>query len=134
MQDGVRPFTSARVIVEAIETARRVGGANVVVRTLDTIVEVQDGFIERIPDRTHLFNGQAPQAFRHQLLTDAHRRATADGIDNATDDAQLVLRAGGRVGAVEGSYENFKITTYDDFLFASSLIEQQRVASSEESW
>jgi len=32
----------------------------------------------------------------------------------------------GRVGVVEGSYSNFKITTYEDFLFASRLIEQQR--------
>jgi 2-C-methyl-D-erythritol 4-phosphate cytidylyltransferase len=125
VQDGVRPFTSPRVIMEAVETARRVGGANVAVRTLDTIVESREGVIERIPDRTNLYNGQAPQAFRYQLLVDAHRRAEADGVTGASDDAQLVLRLGGRVGIVEGSYTNFKITTYEDFLFASSLVEQQ---------
>jgi 2-C-methyl-D-erythritol 4-phosphate cytidylyltransferase len=30
---------------------------------------------------------------------------------------------------VEGSYENFKITTYADFLFASALVEHQRTAN-----
>jgi 2-C-methyl-D-erythritol 4-phosphate cytidylyltransferase len=125
VQDGVRPFTSARVIMEAVEMAQRVGGANVMVRTLDTIVENRDGFIERIPDRTNLYNGQAPQAFRYDLLVEAHRRAEADGVTEATDDAQLVLAIEGRIGAVEGSYANFKITTYEDFLFASTLVEQQ---------
>jgi 2-C-methyl-D-erythritol 4-phosphate cytidylyltransferase len=127
LQDGVRPFGSARVIMEAVEMARRVGGANVMVRTLDTIAEVRDGFIESIPDRTFLFNGQAPQAFRYELLKDAHARAAADGVTEASDDAQLVLRIGGRVGVVEGSYANFKITTYEDFLFASGLVEHQRL-------
>jgi 2-C-methyl-D-erythritol 4-phosphate cytidylyltransferase len=127
MQDGVRPFTSQRVIMEAVEMARRVGGANVVVRTLDTIVEVKDGFIERIPDRTYLYCGQAPQAFQYELLTEAHRRAAAEGVNEASDDAQLVLRAGGRVGVVEGSYANFKITTYEDFVFASCMVEHERL-------
>jgi 2-C-methyl-D-erythritol 4-phosphate cytidylyltransferase len=135
LQDGVRPFTSARVIMEAVETARRVGGANVVVRALDTVVECRDGFIERIPDRNYLYNGQSPQAFRYDLLVEAHRRAAEDGITEASDDAQLVLRIGGQVGLVEGSYENFKITTYSDFLFASGLIDQPRIgATGESNW
>jgi len=134
MQDGVRPFTSARVIMEAVELARKVGGANVMVRTLDTIVESRDGFIERIPDRTYFYNGQAPQAFRYEILMEAHRRAERDGLTDASDDAQLVLRIGGRIGVVEGSYANFKITTYEDFLFASALVEQQRREAEEGTW
>jgi 2-C-methyl-D-erythritol 4-phosphate cytidylyltransferase len=126
MQDGVRPFTTATVIMEAVETARREGGANVVVRALDTIIEGHDGLIANIPDRTHLYQGQAPQAFRYDLLTEAHRRALADGITEASDDAQLVMRIGGKVGMVEGSYANFKITTYEDFLFASCMVEHLR--------
>jgi 2-C-methyl-D-erythritol 4-phosphate cytidylyltransferase len=129
MQDGVRPFTSPRVIMEAVELARRVGGANVVVPSLDTIVQAHDGVITTIPDRTHLYCGQAPQAFRYDLLMNAHRRAAELGVDGATDDAQLVLAAGGSVGVVEGSYQNFKITTYEDYLFASRLVEHQRIAN-----
>jgi 2-C-methyl-D-erythritol 4-phosphate cytidylyltransferase len=131
VQDGVRPFTSAAVIVEAIEVARRVGAANVVVRTLDTIVQCRDGFIASVPDRTDLYNGQAPQAFRWTVLAEAHRRARDDGITDATDDAQLVLRIGGRVGVVEGSYTNFKITTYEDFVLAESILEHERPAGGE---
>jgi len=131
VQDGVRPFTGPRVIMEAVETARRVGAANVTVRALDTIVESRDGLIARIPERANLYSGQSPQAFRYDLLVDAHRKAAADGITDATDDAQLVLRMGGQVGVVEGSYANFKITTYQDFLFATSLVERERPSEGE---
>jgi 2-C-methyl-D-erythritol 4-phosphate cytidylyltransferase len=99
-----------------------------VVPALDTIVECRDGFIAQVPDRRFLYSGQAPQAFRYELLMDAHRRAAEGGVSGATDDAQLVLAAGGRVGVVEGSYTNFKITTYEDFLFASTLVEHQLIA------
>jgi 2-C-methyl-D-erythritol 4-phosphate cytidylyltransferase len=134
VQDGVRPFTAPRLIMEAVEMARRVGGANVAVPTLDTIVEVRDGFIERIPNRAFFYNGQAPQAFRYELLMEAHRKAEAEGITDASDDAQLVLQVGGRVGIVQGSYANFKITTYEDFLFASALVEQQRPKAEQGAW
>ena len=131
VQDGVRPFTSPRVIMEAIEVARHLGASNVVVPTLDTIVETRDRLMVHVPDRRHLCHGQAPQAFRHALLTAAHRRAVAEGVVEASDDAQLVLRIGARVGIVEGSYANFKITTYEDFLFASNLVEHQRLGDGE---
>ena len=55
-------------------------------------------------------------------------------MTEASDDAQLVLRVGGRVGAVEGSYENFKITTYEDFLFASALVERETRMNGEGKW
>jgi len=134
VQDGVRPFTTPRVIMEAVEMARRVGAANVAVPTLDTIVEVRDGFIQSIPDRTFFYNGQAPQAFQYALLKEAHEAAERDGISDASDDAQLVLRVGGRVGIVQGSYANFKITTYEDFLFADALVDQQRPETEEGAW
>jgi 2-C-methyl-D-erythritol 4-phosphate cytidylyltransferase len=126
VQDGVRPFTSEKAIVEAVEAARVYGGADVVVPTLDTIVEERDGFIVNIPDRTHLRNGHAPQAFRYDLLVNAHALAGAQGVEDATDDAQLVLAAGGQVRCVEGSFEGFKVTTYEDWLFAQQILEARR--------
>src|SRR5207247_553564 len=107
VQDGVRPFSSEKSIAEAIEAARIYGAADVVVPTLDTIVEERDGFIVNIPDRTHLRNGQAPQTFRYEVLMQAHEHARAVGTAGATDDAQLVLANGGQVRAVEGSFEGF---------------------------
>jgi 2-C-methyl-D-erythritol 4-phosphate cytidylyltransferase len=126
VQDGVRPFSSEKSIIEAIEAARLYGAADVVVPTLDTIVEERDGFIVGIPDRTNLRNGYAPQAFRYDLLVKAHEHARATGVTTATDDAQLVLAIGGRVRCVEGSFEGFKVTTYVDWLFAQQVLEARR--------
>lgn len=126
VQDGVRPFTSEKSIVEAIEAARLHGAADVVVPTLDTIVEERDGFIVNIPDRTHLRNGHAPQAFRYDVLVRAHEHARAAGTRGATDDAQLVLASGGQVRAVEGTFEGFKVTTNIDLLFAQQVLEARR--------
>lgn len=126
VQDGVRPFSSEKSIFEAIEAARIYGAADVVVPTLDTIVEERDGFIVNIPDRTHLRNGHAPQTFRYDVLTQAHEHARATGAVNATDDAQLVLASGGQVRAVEGSNEGFKVTTNIDWLFAQQVLEARR--------
>ena len=126
VQDGVRPFSSEKSIFEAIEAARIYGAADVVVPTLDTIVEERDGFIVNIPDRTHLRNGHAPQTFRYEVLMQAHEFARSTGAEGATDDAQLVLANGGQVRAVEGSSERFKITTNIDWLFAQQVLEARR--------
>lgn len=126
VQDGVRPFSSEKSIFEAIEAARIHGAADVVVPTLDTIVEERDGFIVNIPDRTHLRNGHAPQTFRYDVLVKAHEFAAANGLEGATDDAQLVLASGGKVAAVEGSFEGFKVTTTIDWLFAQQVLEARR--------
>jgi len=126
VQDGVRPFSSEKSIAEAIEAARIHGAADVVVPTLDTIVEERDGFIVNIPDRTHLKNGQAPQTFRYEVLVEAHAHARAIGTTEATDDAQLVLASGGQVRAVEGTFEGFKVTTGIDLLFAQQVLETRR--------
>jgi 2-C-methyl-D-erythritol 4-phosphate cytidylyltransferase len=126
VQDGVRPFSSEKSIAEAIEAARIDGAADVVVPTLDTVVEERDGFIVNIPDRTHLRNGQAPQTFRYEVLQAAHEHARAVGTEGATDDAQLVLASGGKVRAVEGTFEGFKVTTNIDLLFAQQVLESRR--------
>jgi 2-C-methyl-D-erythritol 4-phosphate cytidylyltransferase len=39
-----------------------------------------------------------------------------------TDDASLVEHYGGRIGIVEGSYRNIKITTPEDILIAEALL------------
>jgi 2-C-methyl-D-erythritol 4-phosphate cytidylyltransferase len=126
VQDGVRPFPSEKSIVEAIEAARVYGAADVVVPTLDTIVEERDGYIVSIPDRTGLRTGYAPQAFRYETLTRAHKHARDAGIEGATDDAQLVLAIGGQVRCVDGTFEGFKVTTYVDWLFAQQVLEARR--------
>ena len=67
-------------------------------------------------DRGRFVAVQTPQAFRAEALRAAHV-----GEGDATDDASLVERAGGRVVLVDGDPANVKITTPTDLAVAELL-------------
>ncbi len=86
------------------------------VAVTDTVKMVEpDGTLATL-DRGRLVAVQTPQAFPRRVL----RRAHAGG-DDATDDAALVERLGGRVVAVDGSPANLKVTTPLDLTLAAAL-------------
>src|SRR5215831_11109846 len=62
-----------------------------------------------------------------ELLREAHEKALRDGYE-ATDDAMLVERLGGRVAMVEGLPQNLKITTPDDLKTARAWMTGARKA------
>jgi 2-C-methyl-D-erythritol 4-phosphate cytidylyltransferase len=72
-------------------------------------------------DRESLWQIQTPQTFQVNVIREAHRRATADGFVG-TDDASLVERLGMKVHILPGSHTNIKITTPEDWLFASLFL------------
>ncbi|MFQ5587032.1 MAG: 2-C-methyl-D-erythritol 4-phosphate cytidylyltransferase, partial [Thermodesulfobacteriota bacterium] len=72
--------------------------------------------------RERLWSVQTPQAFRAEMLREAHRKAIEDNF-HGTDDATLVERLGHTVSVVEGSYENIKITTPEDLLVGEAILE-----------
>jgi 2-C-methyl-D-erythritol 4-phosphate cytidylyltransferase len=77
--------------------------------------------VEDTLDREGLWLVQTPQAFRRELLWEAHDKARRDGFVG-TDDAALVERLGARVAMVTGAPENLKITTRDDLRAARRFI------------
>jgi 2-C-methyl-D-erythritol 4-phosphate cytidylyltransferase len=114
VHDAVRPIAAAELfdgVIAAIEAGA--DAAVCAVAVTDTIRRVDGGTI----DRTGLVAVQTPQAFRAAALREAH----ADGGE-ATDDATLVERIGGRIVIVPGASENIKITHPHDLLMASALI------------
>ena len=127
IHDSVRPFLSHSVISELITAVEIHGAVDTVISSADTLVEVDsDGFIVNIPDRTRFRRGQTPQAFSRELILRAHRQALADGIDNATDDCQLVMRLGHKIFCVEGHEQNIKITYPIDLHIADKLFQLNR--------
>lgn len=61
-------------------------------------------------DRSDLVAVQTPQGFRAGLLREVHATQQAD----ATDDAEMIERAGGRVVIVPGEPTNLKVTFPED--------------------
>lgn len=115
VHDAARPFASPALISRAIAAAA--GGAAVPGLGLtDTVKEVdRAGRVVATRDRDRLRTVQTPQAFSYPALLDAHRRATAAGREDFTDDAALAEWAGMTVSVFEGEAGNVKLTTEEDF-------------------
>jgi 2-C-methyl-D-erythritol 4-phosphate cytidylyltransferase len=127
IHDGARPLVSPALIDRCVELALKEGAAVVGVPAKDTIKVVSASRrIESTPPRNSLWEIQTPQAFRVEIIREAHRRAAEDGIE-ATDDAMLVERLGKTVAVLEGERSNLKITTPEDLLMAEALIRAGRV-------
>jgi 2-C-methyl-D-erythritol 4-phosphate cytidylyltransferase / 2-C-methyl-D-erythritol 2,4-cyclodiphosphate synthase len=117
IHDAARPFVSADVISRAIEAASRTGAAVPSVAVTDTIKLVNaNGDVEATPERARLRIAQTPQAFRFEVILDAHRRAAREGRSDFTDDAALAEWAGLTVATFEGDPANMKLTTPEDFV------------------
>lgn len=117
IHDAARPFVTPAVISRAIEAAQRTGAAVPAIAVTDTIKQVSaSGDVEATPDRAKLRIAQTPQAFRFDVILDAHRRAARDGRSDFTDDAALAEWAGLTVATFEGDAANIKLTTPEDFV------------------
>ena len=113
VHDAVRPFISRQLIDAVVRAAIETGAAICALPMADTVKRVRGEFVETTIDRSTLWTVQTPQAFRPDILREAHDKARRDGIVG-TDDAMLVERLGHPVRVVRGSDANVKITTPED--------------------
>ena len=117
IHDAARPFVTSAVISRAIDAAGRNGAAIPAIPVTDTIKQVGDaGDVTGTPDRARLRIAQTPQAFRYDVILEAHRRAAREGRSDFTDDAALAEWAGLTVATFEGDAANMKLTTPEDFV------------------
>ena len=123
IHDAARPLISQRIINDNISACMKYNAVDTVINASDTIVRsTNNEFISDIPVRQELYQGQTPQTFKLGLILDAHEQAKINALDNVTDDAKLVLSLGKEVHLVEGSKQNFKITTFDDLMMLKALL------------
>src|SRR5215207_7656229 len=117
IHDAARPFVTSAVISRAIDAAGRTGAAVPAIAVTDTIKQVGDtGDVVATPERARLRIAQTPQAFRYDVILEAHRRAVREGRSDFTDDAALAEWAGLTVATFEGDAANMKLTTPEDFV------------------
>lgn len=123
--DAVRPFVSARIIDENIEGALKFGATDTVVPATDTIVESRDGnTISNIPDRSMLYQGQTPQAFKAKMLKELYYSLTDEEKDILTDSCKIFSMKGKSVHLIQGEVHNIKITYPYDLRVARTLLEE----------
>jgi 2-C-methyl-D-erythritol 4-phosphate cytidylyltransferase/2-C-methyl-D-erythritol 2,4-cyclodiphosphate synthase len=112
IHDGARPFPSRELISRAIEAAVTYGAAVPATPLTDTVKQVDaEGRIVASPERASLRAVQTPQAFRFDLILEAHDKAARADL---TDDAAVAEAAGHATFVFEGDVDNGKVTTMQD--------------------
>ncbi len=121
IHDAVRPFITAGLITECVVSAMKNGAVSVMRPLKETVKVVADNIVIETLDRSKLWITQTPQAFRTELIREAHIRAREDTV-TGTDDCMLVERLGHSVYCIEGTDLNIKITTPADLEFAGTIL------------
>jgi 2-C-methyl-D-erythritol 4-phosphate cytidylyltransferase len=125
VHDAARPLVSpelAQATIRAVEEDESIDAAIAAVPMSDTVKRVAgDGVVRETLERSGLWCVQTPQVFRRAALERA-LNVPEEVLAQATDDAWLIERSGGRVGVVKASSENLKITTPLDLAVAEMLL------------
>jgi 2-C-methyl-D-erythritol 4-phosphate cytidylyltransferase len=127
VHDAARPLVTPEeidAIVDRLASEQEAAGVIAATPVTDTIKQVSEaGEVQRTLDRSGLWAVQTPQAFRAGALREA--LSDLESLAEATDDAMLVERRGGRVLVHPSPPENIKVTTPLDLRVADLLLRQR---------
>lgn len=121
IHDGVRPFVSPETIRKSFEVAQIKGCAVAAVPLKDSIRKVNDTGENEALDRNQFRLIQTPQTFQLSVIKQSF--LTPESLD-FTDDASVAEKAGFPITLIEGAYENIKITTTEDLIWAEAWLEK----------
>ena len=126
LHDAARPFVSQDIIARVCEALEEHEAVTVAIPSTDTVYEMVDGKVARIPQRSTIMRAQTPQAFRLELIAEAYTKALdvdslsaeacAEAHLPATDDCGVVFNHLPEVSVhiVLGEEQNKKITFKED--------------------
>ena len=116
LHDAARPFVSQRIISDVCEALKEHEAVVVAIPSTDTVYEMQNGCVARIPNRSTIMRAQTPQAFRLPLITKAYDIALNSENMQVTDDCGVVFNhiPTQPIHIVIGEEQNKKITFKED--------------------
>jgi len=122
VHDAARPFVTADLIKKTISACEHNDSAICAVPSDDTVKEINinNNHIKRTIPRETIWLAQTPQAFRRKQLREALIYAKDNKIQ-VTDEATLLESLEFSIVVVEGSKNNFKITTPNDWKLAELM-------------
>ena len=124
IHDVARPAVSETVITEIISEINEETGAAPGLAITDALWKISNGEVETTIDRNFIFRAQTPQGFPYFKIHEAHEKFS----DNcAFDDVELAKKIGLKVLLISGHEDNMKITTSEDFLKISKILEKNKV-------
>lgn len=123
VHDGVRPLINTEIIKKVIESVEKQGATVVTGKVKETVVEIDDnGNILQIPKRDKSRHAKAPQGFWLNDLLEIHKRAISEGKRDFVDSCSMVFYYGMKVHTIEGTDENIKVTTPQDFYSMRAIL------------
>ena len=116
LHDAARPFVSQRIICDVCSALVEHDAVVVAIPSTDTVYEMQDGCVARIPNRSTIMRAQTPQAFRLPLITKAYDIALNSENMQVTDDCGVLFNhiPTQPIHIVLGEEQNKKITFKED--------------------
>ena len=123
IHDGVRPLIHPGIISVSFKLAQIHGCAVASTLLKESLRKVDKDHTKAI-DRTKYRSIQTPQTFQTKIIKAAYKKY--DYESGFTDDASVVEKNGQKISLFEGSYENIKITTQDDLLFAEAILKSRK--------
>ncbi|MCR4588560.1 MAG: 2-C-methyl-D-erythritol 4-phosphate cytidylyltransferase [Lachnospiraceae bacterium] len=130
IHDCARPFVSPEILERALSSVKECGACVVGMPVKDTIkIADAEGNIQSTPDRSLVWQIQTPQVFSYEKIAPAYEKVIREedkllqqGI-HITDDAMVLeLYSKDKIRLVEGSYDNFKVTTPEDISLAENFL------------
>lgn len=122
VHDAVRPLASKKLIIKLILEAEKSVAVIPVVAPVDSFRKIE-GDNSKIIDRSALRIVQTPQVFDATILRRAYEQ---DFSSTFTDDASVVEAIGEKITLCEGERGNIKITTPEDMVIATALLEAEQ--------
>lgn len=124
IHDGARPLISDEVICRVAKALKTNCAVTCAVPLKDTVKKVdKNGVVTETPIREELVAVQTPQGVDVKKYREALDKA--DNLSVFTDDMSVMEWAGHSVVTVKGDYKNIKITTPEDLIIASALLESE---------
>ena len=138
IHDAARPDLPRIVVERLLAALAAAPGAVPVLPVVDSLVVANAGSMVDPARREDLRRVQTPQAFRFDAILAAHRAWASEA--DASDDAQVLHAAGGKVSLVDGDARLAKLTFAEDFAVGVPALrvgmgyDVHRLAPGEELW
>ena len=129
VHDGARPFIRVSEIQQAFSMAAEKGNAVFSVPVKDSLRQVNPDGSSHFMDRSQIHLVQTPQVF---FLRDMRPVYEKEDDVRFTDDATVMELGGSKIFLCQGSYDNLKVTTPEDWILADKILQQRLLMDSPE--
>ncbi|OJV13504.1 MAG: 2-C-methyl-D-erythritol 2,4-cyclodiphosphate synthase [Alphaproteobacteria bacterium 33-17] len=118
IHDACRPYVSEDLIRNSIHTLDNHEGVLPVVDLIDSLKQVQEGFVQSNLNREEFKLAQTPQSFIFSKIWSAYNKTQ---YSDFTDDVGVFASQGGKIKIIPGEKTNIKITSKDDIKIMSEM-------------